>query len=444
MSFTVRFLRNSSAHYTFAASTFLSPTHAYDFDDDDPPRLSSITKTWTIQGTLYGANEAAVITAWDSLKTAIETPDTYPDGIELRRGNSTVESITTAGGYAEWKVTELSSPRHEGQWRERITFTMRVSAKRTFANTGNLASVSKITQTETWAYDDAGLLTQTLEGEIEVIAGYEATEVAREVGVLDLPGTDFAYDTNGPEGVDVVKLDRGNRKAKFTSRVREAGEALPSNVAAGFTVARSETTSNGKITTTITVSARGVGAESAVLAQAPVGGVVTKEFRYDRWQRTASAVYVTEDSTSPDASRILRLHRFTSRGGGRKIAWTKRTGGRLPIKHVGPFEPVEINEQLVVSYLGKPSDADAFKFPAALAGLDEDTNALEVDGPTRVRIGKDASGDEWEMGLRRRYMAPSFEVAFELVAKSAIGADSASETDARGELARKNLDSQGG
>ena len=428
MSFEVRLVRGGQPFFTFGSHTpFLEPEHQYDHNQMEPPRLVSVTKTWTVDGRLYGSSEAEVIALWTALTKALEDPTQYPEGAELLRDGTVVEAISAALGYRHFRIEHLGAPRIERAWRAELRFVTKISGVRVFPGLGANSKVSKLTLNESWAYTEAGLLTKTLSGELEVITGEKASLVARTLG-LKLPGQSFGFVTAGPEGVNTEQLDQADLTARFTSIIQEAGAPLPSGVGPSYSRSLHVTRSSGETMTTTTVTATGPGAEAAVRRERPQA-VLSESVTVDAFRRTATAVYVQEKL---DLGRLLRTHRFTTRGGGRPIRFTRRTGGRLPAKHVLPRAEVEVQEEIQVEILGSPGIAD-FAVPAPPAGLDEDTSELAfAPFPTRVALGATRAQDRWVMGVRRVYRAESLGEVLDGISRAVVapGAGSNPEREA--------------
>jgi len=423
MSFEVRLVRGGKPFFTFGSHTpFLEPEHKYDHAPIEPPALVSVTKTWTVDGRIYGSNEAAVMGQWTSLTGALEDPAKYPDGVELVRDGVTVEAISPAQGYRTFRIEHLSAPRVERAFRTELHFVTRISGVRVFPLLGATnPQISKLSLNESWAYSEAGLLTKTLTGDLEVITGASATAVARTLG-LTLPGSNFGFLTAGPEGVDVDELDQSDLKARFRSIVQEAGGPLPGGVGPGYTRSVHVTRTSGETLTTTTVNATGPGAEAAVRREKP-SAALSETVTVDSFRRTATAVYVQEKI---DDGRLLRTHRFSTRGGGRPIRYTRRTGGRLPAKHVLPRAEVEVQEEIQVEITGTPWLAD-FQLPAPPKGLDEDTSELSFSPlPTRVVIGATRAADKWVMGVKRVYRAEELGDVLDEVGRAIVAPGSGS------------------
>jgi hypothetical protein len=403
MTFSVRFVKKGAAHYPFAAAPFVAPEHTYEYDLSLPPRLVAIVKTWTLQGILYGAGDAALGAAWDGLKSKIEDPTSYPDGIELLRDAIVFESISAAGWYDDWRIERLSSPRTALQWRGELRFTLRVVGRRRLPTAGK---VSKLTASETWAYDEAGLLTRTLTGDLEVTDG-SATALARTLG-LKVPGNTFAFVTAGPEGVDVVRLSPSDLKARFTSTIKESGAALPDQVGPSFVLETETTIRDGVATKTTHVTAAGPGAVAAIQAQVAAGRL-HEATGSDPHRKTAHGTFV---ETKPETgTQVLKLHRFSVSGGNQPIAFTRRTGGRRPVSHALSYTPVDVVELIEVLTWGPPATA-SIKLPSPVAGLVEDRDAWRLVGPERTAIGKDETADTWTTRVTRLYRAAQLDPVF--------------------------------
>lgn len=406
MSFIVRFMKSGSPLFTFETPTpFVVPDHTPEFNDQLVPRLVAIVKTWTLDGIFFG-NESTVSGKYDDLVAAIENPANYPDGVQIVRGTNpsgtVIADLSTSNGWRLFKIEKLSVHKSPLIFRGELRFTIRISAKKFLQAAELVTNISDLKLTESWYYGEAGLLVHTLRGELEVSSG-SAIAAARQLVplIFTLPGATFAFSTAGPEGANVEKLSRSDTKARFTSTMRESGSALPAGVGPSFTKAVRTVRVNGETTSTVTVSAIGPGAEAAVVGAKPSGATL-EDLTVDDWTRTARAIY----TTTAKEGKLLRIHEFSTRGGGKGIAFSKRTGDRDPAQHTLARGPCEIVESIRVEVTGAPS-MDDFLLPEPVSGLDEDTDAASYVMPHRTVIGRDRSGDQWVMSARRVYRAPS-------------------------------------
>ena len=404
-NWAIRIRRGAATVLTYDTPTpYADPVNVYEHDDSEPPRITAVRKTWTIEG-LFVGTAAAVATAWGTLTALLENTASPPDGVQLVRDPSgaaaVVDSISDeTAGVNEVRFEQLEVVRTAGVWDVELAFRVRVTGVLRFADADGIVS---LTQTDSYAYDARGLLTRTLVSEVETISGTSAEEKARTLG-LELPGASFAYLTRGPEGVDVDILNTADTRARATSVYQEAGDAIPAGVSPGFSVQVTETASAGERTTVTTITAEGESSDlalAAVRAQKP-GSVEVSVESYDQWQRRATGVYTTRRKEA--GRRLLRLHSFASRGGGAPIRHTPKTGRRAPQRHVLPLTAVEIVESIRVEVTGVPT-MDAFTIPAALdaAKFPEDTDSRSFAWPRRVRIGQTRAGDEWLFELARVY-----------------------------------------
>lgn len=422
MSYTARLVRGGSAVYAFTTTPFTEPKHTPEWDTQEPPILAALAKSHTLTGILVGASETATVAAWDALKAVLEVSGANQiDGVELLRSGTVVDSITVAGGYQGFKWEVLEAPKSDLQWRGEMRFTLRISGRKRFSTgAGGLgATVSRLDQHESWSYDETGLLTRSLAGEVETTSG-SAVAIARTI-FLSLPSSSFGRVTNGPEGVDVERLDLDDTQARYTSTIREVGRTLPAAVGPSFSVERTVAVEGGETVTTTTIRARGTGAEAAVLSKIPAGSLASSKITVDEWQREASGTFVVRSASNGATTQIVRTHRFELSGGGRRISWTLRTGNRAPLKHVGPYEPVNVAEEIGLENSG--ADGANFTPPSPLDGLAEDTSASRTSGPARVQIGADRSGDRWALQISRRYTAPDASTALGLIVEKVLAFD---------------------
>lgn len=402
--------------YSFEALPFVSPTTENQYVDLEPPLLSGVLCRWKVQAKLYGADSKAVSDAWAALRAAVESTTTPAHGIQLVHGSTVLEEISTEGGYVQVKIESISSPQSDPQWTSEMVAIVTVSGLLRKATVGG--NIADLTYTLSYSYDEAGLLTKTADGQLTVTTG-SAEAAARTMG-LQIPSDHFGYVTRGPEGTDVKILDQADRTASFTSSIREAGDSIPSGVGPGFSLEVETITVDGETVTTTTVSAEGPDAVDAVKGKRP-GGKLTETQRADTFRRTASAVYVTKKALIPVKRLVI-----TASGGGRSTKWSRRTGGRAPVKHLGSFAEVIVDEQVVIEKIGQPGVSD-FKCPAPVIGLDQDTGSFRMEGPNRIEIGKDLSGDKWQVVFFRRYTAPDFQTAFNAYTIQAFAPGTASD-----------------
>lgn len=398
MSYTVQLMRGGSPSFVFASPTpFLAPKYTHEFDDLEPPTLCMIHRVWTIQGRLKGA-EAAVAAAWNALLDSLETVATYPTSAQLLQGAAIVQVISGDS----FKIEAYEAAKSDLAWRGELRFTVKITATQK-KNT----PIAKLTQHESWSYDEAGLLTQRLVGEVVTPSGTSAIAQTDDLG-LDLPGPTFGFVTAGPNGVDYEQVDRADTIARFTSTIRQVGLPLPSGVGPSFKVGRSTSTSDGWQTTTTTATARGNGAVAAVAAAAPQGAIAEATYSSDAFEREASARYVQRVPAA--ATTILRTYSFTFSGGGQPKLFTLKTGGRTPAEHTGAFRPVTVRERIVVQFTGVPT-LGVFAYPAPVAGLFYDRSTFEPSTPERTFIGQAPQADRWQLTVNRTYRGTSMSDA---------------------------------
>lgn len=435
MSFTVRIVRTGSTLFTFATPTpFVEPKHDYEFDTFQPPRPIAVNKTWTIEGILYGASETLCNNAWGNLVAILENGAAYPDGVEFVRDSTVFESISASSGYSLFKIDQIHSPRSEqpaNQWRNEMRFSIRVTGRKRLAGLYSIGNISKITQVDSYAYGESGLLIRTLSGEVEVSSG-SAYSVAQQLGITPLPSSSFGYVTNGPGGVNVEKVDLADRVARFTCVIQQNAEPLPANVGPSYSKHVSTVQRDGEITVTTTASAVGAGALAAVQGAQPGGDLFSKTIGQDSKHLTATAVYVQRKQDTNLGSVVMH-QTFTTKGGGVQIRWTRRTNNRKPVKHVLPRTEVVISELVHIQMIGSPG-LPQFKFPAPVTGLAEDRDAMAFEPwPRLVSYGATRANDTWEAGLRRSYSAASLADAREALGQASFapgqGSDVSSEID---------------
>jgi hypothetical protein len=438
MSFTVAFYKSGALLYAFPTPTpFPSPKCEPGYNSAEPPALTSVLKTWDITGIFYG-KEPVAVAKWTTLISTLTDPTNQADEIRLIQGASTiVDRIGVSQGFAGFKIDGFESPKSDLQFRSEMRFRVRVSGRLVFALVGIGTDVVDLEQRETWSYSPEGLLTHTLTGKVTTKPGTSATAQAQVFG-LTLPSGAFAYSTNGPGGVDVERLNEGDTEASFTSTVEQSATVLPAGVAADYSFGVTVSEANGETTRVVSVSARGVGAASAVAAAAPTGALVTSGIKTDDAKLSAEATFTVRDSKTPGTT-LVRTREFAVSGGGVPVRFTRRSGGRDP---AGPHNlarsEVEIVEVILLHFRGLLGAAQDLGIPAPLesAGLFEDTDALRVPPWKRVEQGVTPFGDLWELRLTRVYRAASIAGLDSILLEAAADLDDRT-SNVSAELARK-------
>ncbi len=435
MSYAVVLRRGAADILTFNTPTPLpSPRTTYEKDDDDPPRLASISKTWEVEILLLGS-ESSVETQLNAIKAVIEDPTNYPDGARLIRdaggADSILERIDAEGGYDEFFVDAMVLPISDGYPSSEIKVQLTISGKRKFPDANG---ITKFTQSESYAYDDCGLLTRTLVTEVETDAS-ESAEAKARLFFLTLPGASFGYLTKGPEGANIDVLNKGDTKARSISIIQENGVALPADVSPIFSKSITTQTQEGETFTITTISTRGTGAEAAVRAAEPGTKLQSSVITVNDAQCTATGVFVQRDTTQA-ASKVIRFHSFDSRGGGKPLVSTPRSGNRVASVHVLARTLVELIETITLEVT--QSTTPIFKFPPPLSGVIEDTDALAISHPRIVSFGSKKSGDRWQAGTRRTYRPQMIGSALVSRIEAAVAAQKMTTTLEQ-EVGRKNV-----
>lgn len=403
MSYSLELLGPSSPFPLTLASSMpaLSITHAYEHDTQEPRKLTAVVKRWQIRGEyrMSTVGESAAITAYDALAAALESRSVQLSGWTLSRDSSpaiTVKTRATGGVYEEVQVIGFSWDSHPRLFRTRMPFTLTLQATLKLSSAG----IVRLQQNESYHYAESGLVTHTLEGQVETVSGTSA-EAAARAQALSLPDSSHAYLTAGPEGVDVSILDEGDTKATFSCVVVQSGIEIPDDVGPSFSIQTAVSTADGKVTTVTTVTAVGIACEDEVDAAEP-SGVVRKTRVVDPSRRFATATYVQEEAA--DTSNITNIVRaIVVDGGGQQVIFSPMSGGRDPIEHILARGPVTVTETISGTVIGVLAPG-IFGFPQALP-MRESRQERSFQPATRVVKGADPAGDHWFASLRRVYRA---------------------------------------
>ena len=409
MAYTAKLLGASSPlPYEFEITPFLGPSLTPQHDDGDPPLVTGILERYSLDGILRGTSETTTAAAWADLRTALASRTNPVTGVQLLRSGTavaTIQSRSAGGSHDAFKVTALASPVTEGQWRTEMRFTLTAEGLLTFADA--TTGIVDLVQVESWDYDEAGLVTRTRTGRVTTQDGTSAAAKARTQGFTSLPGVTYGYVTGGPEGVNVRQMNRADTEAEYTSIVAEIGETRPAAVGPTFAATISTVEVRAETRTVTSAAARGTGAEDYVVSLRPAGELESASLDLTAATRSARATYVQTRASSGGNGRVQTTRRFTLRPGGARLAFSERSGERLPVMHVLAKVAAELVEQVDVEHVGEIAPASV-KFPAAL-NLPEDPSAMVVGIPYRVSQGATPAGDRWQASMTRVYRAPEID-----------------------------------
>lgn len=256
-------------------------------------------------------------------------------------------------------------------WNVLAPVTLVVSAVQRFADVHGIVGWDQ----ETASRHDAGAL-HVLEWRttISTREGTSALDKARQFGRIDVTpfGPSYTYDTNGPDGVEVVATDADevNRRvpthAVVVSRIRQwgvrVGTTSPGTSPTEVSYSTRTRSEDGKSETTVRASARGPGALEWVESKAP-GSFDGVEVFHEEALRYAEGTWTTKGES--DATRPWQLQTEIT-GGHADFDFEAVVGGYEPVLFEGALLPWKLTVQVRVQHKGAEGTPSQLLLPGVL------------------------------------------------------------------------------
>jgi len=361
-------------------------------------RIRSLREVWEIPGARFLSTDAAFWDRWTEFLGLLRTRD---PGVSVR--------LLDVTGPQEREVWRLGTPTHEdfrieqirgraddllpqSSWRNLAAVTLTISAVQRFADTEGVTSWSQEISNR---YDPGGLQVLEWRTEITTREGVSALERARRLGRIDVRpfGDRYSYETNGPEGVDVVALDADERKGRLAtqavavSRVRQWGTRIgvqgPGEGPTEVSLSRRTRRTPDGVTTTIRATAQGPHALRWVEAKAPSSPTLAEVFEEEA-RRYAEGVWTIEGGSTPNGEPRLEVKTELS-GGHTGFDFEVTANGYPPVLFEGGLSPW----RLVVRIRVVAKDVADLRWPQVLPP----PWRLDFDGSSETEPFRD--GSDW-------------------------------------------------
>ncbi len=388
------------------------PDIAYEYDQDASPAVvTAEIETWALKSLVYvNATPGTLTSDLETLAALLRNRSSPVTSVTLKYGGSTIRSMSSTT-HAQLMVRALRTIAGPGAWVNHWRGDLVIVGRKVLPDASDIV---KVTQKVAYSYDEAGLLTQTLTGRIEVTAGTDVVAKAQGYALTSL-GSAYVFTTGGlaagAANIDVEILNHPTDTiAEFRSQQKEKGVTIPATATDWSQGSSIADTPDGRLTTT-RVSARGTSianARTAVKGAKPATAVRVSTEREDKDSITYSAEYVVREPLPTQAAfyslpTILSMQRrVTVRGGGQPRILEPVPGYR-PYETLGAQQPVRVTERISMRCTNV-SDPGGIPLPEMiLAPQYLQPDECEDDIPFREEKAEADAADVWSRSASRVY-----------------------------------------
>lgn len=323
-------------------------------------------------------------------------------------GPSTYEGFTIE---AEGE-TDALFPR--ASWRTSAAFTIRVSAVK--RNAEAVTGIVDWDQRVSYRYE-GGLAIVELVTRLSTLETVSAVTKAQTYAALDVAnfGSDYTYETNGPDGIDYTYTDADEVNARVptvvecVSRLRQWGVNVGTSAPAGspdsvgYEVLTRRTAK--ETITRYTISATGPNYLTWVASRKPTGSLSIDELVDQKHIRSATGTY-EQKVNAPGSTGGTTEIKVEISGGARAIRFDPIAGGFQPVKRVGAFAAWQASVSILVERVGGTGTHAEMRLPALLGDpWSLDQNASTEGEPYEVHEDDppDGAQQKWQREARLIY-----------------------------------------
>lgn len=428
MAYTLE-ITNGTTTYSFDVQPIWKPRLEYLFNETlVPAELTAEIETWELVGAVYrNATPASVTSDFATLSTLLSNRSDPVDSVKFKSGSTTIRELNTTT-HAALMVTAVDSdpgPDGAGHWTNHWRGSITIVGKKLIHS----SNIVKLERRYTYSYDDAGLLTQTLEGRIETMPGTSAKTQAEAQADASL-GAAFIFETGGDSNIEVrVENAPEDTIATFRQVQREIGLTVPATATSYRLAVETAEIADGKITT-IQVSARGTSvasARTAVRAQKPGTSFLRQQETEDRDGLGFRATYTKREPRTATVSRyglarVCSMRRAFEFIGGGQDAIEDPIPGYKTFVTLAPWRWLTVRESVRVTAVNVATLADiplpAPLWPANLQPNQSSDSAPELDDDE----AENRTADRYVRKASRVYVFPDKPPDFGLVLAVIINA----------------------
>lgn len=318
-------------------------------DAADPPEVVELREVWEFPGARVVASDGEPATFWREWSAFLGRLRVrgagFPIAVRLVRDPAGAAEVVWRLGpptHERFRIEQLSARADEAvpraTWQVLAPVTLVISGVQRFADVNGIVGWDQELASR---FDAGGLHLLEWRTTITTREGTSAIDKARRFGRIDIApfGPSYTFDTNGPDGVEVVATDadevnrRVPTRAIVTCRIRQwgirVGTTGPGTSPTEVSYSVRTRSEQGQTSTTYKATARGPGALAWVERHEPSGPMDESELFHDEAVRYAEGTWTTKGD-APPAATPWQIH-------------TEITGGHPDIDFepvVGGFEPV--------------------------------------------------------------------------------------------------------
>lgn len=391
----------------------------------EPPEIVEVREVWEVQGARLLASDGEPAVFWQEWTAFLARFRVrgrgYPIAVRLvREENGSAQVVWRLGPptHERFKIEQVGVGPDElfprATWRTLAPVTLVVSAAQRFADPNGIVGWEQETSSR---YDAGGLHFLEWRTTITTLEGTSALEKARRFGRIEVTpfGPSYTYDTNGPDGVEILSTDadepnaRVPTRAVVVSRIRQWGVRVgvsgpgtgPTEV--GYSVrSRIE---KGELSTTYHATARGPGALAWVERHEPAGPVEVSDVFHDESIRYAEGTWTRKEEAALATSRWQLQVELT--GGHVDVDFEPVVGGYEPILFEGAILPWKLSVQVRVQRRGDTVPDQEWGFPGILPEpWILDRNLSTEKAPFVAEEAKDHAARLWAREASLIYWSP--------------------------------------
>lgn len=347
----------------------------------NPPVVTEMRLVWEFrQCRLISTTVDGLWTSVSTLNTMLSARSTgHPTAAALVRDPAGVAVTLITLGPSDYEGFQIEAdgetdailPR--ASWRTAAAFTLRISAiKRNEDGNG----IVDWDQRVNYRYE-AGLAIVELVTRLSTVEGTSAVTKAQTYATLDVNnfGSDYTYETNGPDGIDYTYTDadevnsRTPTVVECVSRLRRWGVTVgttgpggsPDSV--GYEVLTRRTAK--ETVTRYTISATGPNYLSWVASRKPAGSLAVDELTDRKESRSATGVYEIRVNAAA-ANGGTREVKVEITGGARAFDYEPVAGDYEPVEFTGSYLPWQATVSVTVTRVGGSGANSEMMLPGLL------------------------------------------------------------------------------
>lgn len=318
----------------------------------NPPQIVALRETWEFRGCRILSSDDTVATLWSEWAAFLAR-------IKSRTAHPTYARVVIPGGatlmtigpstYEQFQIELVEGEQDPdvpaASFRTVAACTLRVSAvlKNPEAVTGLVEWEQEVEVT--YRNGLAAIEWRTVVGTAEGTSAVTKAQTYAKITASAL-GANYLYETNGPDGIEYVKLDADEQNSRSPTRVRAVsrvqsygisfGTVTPGQAPSAVSYSTTTKTTATETITTTAASAQGPGALSFVLSRAPAV-YAEREVMHDPALGLASGLWTTKAEKPKDPKTKWTMSVSIS-GGGRSLDYEKAANGLPPARFRGALQ----------------------------------------------------------------------------------------------------------